>query len=283
VHILVTGATGFIGTYFVDTYSSRYTITPFSFLKDNIETLEFQGVDVVVHLSALVHQMGGASMEAYERINVTQTVALAHKAKNAGVKQFIFMSSVKVYGEESTKAYTEHTQCIPVDAYGKSKLKAEVALQRLNDKHFTVSTIRTPIVYGYGVKANIKNLVSLIKKMPILPFAKIYNRRSMVYIGNLCHLIDVIIQKNIAGVFLSCDGETLSTTELIADIAQALNKKVYLISIPLFEYSLRLFKPTFHARLYGNFEIDNSHTKKLLNLENPYTVQEGIDSMLEEE
>ena len=107
--VLLTGARGFIGSYFQQQYAQKYTIQPFSFLNNDLETLQLKDVDVVIHLSALVHQMNGASDKAYEKINVEQTLQLAHKAKENGVKHFIFMSTVKVYGEGYDNVYTEMT------------------------------------------------------------------------------------------------------------------------------------------------------------------------------
>ena len=278
--VLLTGANGFVGSYFVEKYSSKYEIKAFSFLNDDINSLDCSGVDVVFHLSALVHQMGGASKEEYEKVNVTQTIELANKAKESGVGHFVFMSTVKVYGEETDSVYTESTSCHPEDEYGKSKLKAELELQKLEDENFKVSIVRTPIVYGYGVKANIKSLVNLVSKVPMLPFGGIENKRSMVYIGNLCHLVDIVMEQQKSGVFLASDDEPLSTSKLIELIAKKLNKKVYLVKIPLFETILKVVKPSFHKRLYGSLEVDNSITKEKLNLKNSYSVEDGIRLMI---
>ena len=278
--LLITGSTGFVGSYFINKYKDKYEIKPFSFLKDDINILDFSDVDVIFHLSALVHQMDGASAEEYEKVNVTQTLELAKKAKETGVKHFIFMSTVKVYGEETDSAYTENSICNPEDEYGKSKLKAEQEILKLEDKSFKVSIVRTPIVYGYGVKANIKSLVNLVKKVLILPFGKIENKRSMVYIGNLCHLVDEVISQQKAGIFLCADDEPLSTSKLIEEIAKNLNKKIYLLKIPFFESLLKFVKPSFHKRLYGSLEVDNNITKERLNLKNPYSVEDGIRLMI---
>jgi len=278
--ILISGASGFVGSYFIEKYRSKYNIKSFSFLHDNFEALHVKDLDVVFHLSALVHQMGGASTSEYERVNVTQTLELAKKSKESGAKHFVFMSTVKVYGEETESKYSENSVCNPEDEYGKSKLKAEIELQKLENENFKVSIIRTPIVYGYGVKANIKNLVNLISKVPLLPFGAIDNKRSMVYIGNLCHLVDSVIEQQKSGIFLASDDESLSTTKLIELIAKNLDKKVYLIKIPFFESLLKLVKPSFYKRLYRSLEVDNSQTKKELNLTNPYTLEEGIDLMI---
>lgn len=280
--IILTGSTGFVGSYFINKYNDEYSINTFSFLNDSFKELDLSNTDTIIHLSALVHQMGGASVEEYERINVLQTLELAKKSKLSGVKHFIFMSTVKVYGEETDIAYNEDTICKPQDDYGKTKLKAEQELKILEDDNFIVSIVRTPIIYGYGVKANIKNLINLVNKAPILPFGKIDNKRSMVYIGNLCHMIDVIIQKQVSGVFLASDDKPLSTTKLIELIARELDKKVYLVKIPFFESFLKLVKPSFHKRLYKSLEVDNSRTKKILEYKNRYTIDDGVRFMIKD-
>ncbi len=285
--ILLTGANGFVGSYFKNKYAHKYSIETFSFLKDDFESLSLNGVDVVLHLSALVHQMSGADEEEYSRVNVEQTLNLAKKAKESGVGQFIFMSSVKVYGEESSKPYSEDTLCKPEDGYGKSKLKAEEELQKLESETFKVAIVRTPIVYGEGVKANIKNLVNLIRKVPILPFGGIENRRSMIYIGNLNFFIDRIIEKKESGVFLVSDERVLSTSELTELISKSLDKRVYLVKVPFFETLLRLAKPSFHKRLFESLEVSNKKTISKL-LENgekslPYSVEDGIKFMIKGE
>ena len=280
MNILVTGATGFIGSYFVRKYGLKNDIKTFSFLNDDFSSLKLEPFDTIVHLSALVHQMNGANLSEYEKINVTQTLMLAKKAKASGVKQFIFMSSVKVYGEERDRAYDEMSECKPTDAYGISKLKAEEELEKLSADTFNVAIIRTPIVYGFGVKANIRNLISLVNKVPVLPFAGIKNKRSMVYVGNLCHLIDTLVDKSIGGVFLASDDRPMSTTNLIELIALELNKKNYLIKVPFFRQLLKTLKPSFYQRLYGSLAINNKKTKELLGLTNPYSVEKGIQSMI---
>lgn len=279
--ILLTGARGFVGSYFEKQYAQKYTIQPFSFLNDDLKTLHVKDVDVVIHLSALVHQMNGASDEAYEKINVEQTLQLAHKAKENGVKHFIFMSTVKVYGEENLIAYTEASLCYPKDMYGKTKLKAEQELQKLENNDFRISIIRTPIVYGAGVKANMQNLMKLIDKMILLPFGHICNKRSFVYIGNLTALIDTIIEQGKSGIFLAGDDEALSTTELVQLIAQAKMRNIFLIKIPLFGIFLKWIKPSFYQRLFENLLVDNTKTKEALHFKNPYSIKEGIVFMVQ--
>lgn len=283
MNILLTGSNGFVGSYFKNNYSNEYRIETFSFLNDDLADLDLTQTDTIVHLAALVHQMGGATKEEYKNVNVIQTLALAKKAKQSGVKHFIFMSTVKVYGEETDTVYREDTPCNPQDEYGKSKLEAENALRKLEDDIFRVSIIRTPIVYGEGVKANILNLINLIKKVSVLPFANIQNRRSMVYIGNLSAIIDRIIKTGKSGIFLAGDDRAVSTTELVQLIAAVLNKKVFLLSVPFFPLLLKKLKPSFYNRLYKSLEVDNTFTKKKLGFSNMYSVEEGIKLMINEE
>lgn len=278
--MLLTGANGFIGSYLIKNYAQKYDIMVFSFLKDDFESLHVKNVDVVFHLSALVHQMDGTSAEEYERVNVTQTLALALKAKESGVGHFIFMSTVKVYGEESDEVYTENFTCNPQDEYGRSKLKVERELQKLEDDHFKVSIVRTPIVYGYGVKANLKNLMSLVDKVSILPFGGIKNKRSLTYVGNLCALIECIIQKKQPGIFLASDDKALSTTQLIGYIAKVKKRNCWLFKLPLFAEILRWVKPSFYKRLFESLEVDNTYTKKILGFKNPYSTEEAIAFMV---
>lgn len=278
--LLLTGSNGFVGGYFYEAYNKKYEIETFSFRTNDFNQLSLDKIEIVVHLSALVHQMGGASREEYYRINLSNTLSLAKKAKQSGVKQFIFMSTVKVYGEESEEPYREDTPCHPKDDYGKSKLEAEEVLLAMEDELFTVSIVRTPIVYGIGVKANILSLVDLIQKVSILPLGSIENRRSMVYIGNLCAIIHQIISAKKSGVFLAADDKALSTSKFIELIAEALEKKIVLFSLPLLETVVRKIRPEIYKRLYLSLEVDNLLTKKILKFSNPYTTEEGIKQMI---
>ena len=287
MNILLTGATGFVGSYFTKHYSDRYSIKTFSFLRHKQENLSFNNIHSVVHLAALVHQMGGASYEEYKKINVTQTLQLAKKAKESGVKHFIFMSSIKACGEESSYRYDETVRCKPQDEYGKTKLEAENLLLQLQDENFHVSIIRTPIIYGPGVKANIANLVKLVERVPLLPFGDINNKRSMIFIGNLCHIIDTLIQTQRVGIFFVADDTTLSTKEFIQMIAKVQQKQIRLITLVFFASLLKTIKPSFYKRLYESLEIDTSDSKQRLFGKNayklPYSVEDGIKIMIKGE
>ena len=278
-NILLTGSNGFIGRYFISQYGQLHKISTFSFLNDDFGSLHVNNIDVVLHLSALVHQPE-ASQEEFEQVNVQNTINLALKAKANGAKYFVFMSTIAVYGEEHC-VLSENLRCKPVGLYGMSKLKAELALQTLQDDQFTVSIIRAPMVYGYKAPGNIKSLMRLIKKIPILPFANIENQRSFVYVGNLCAIIESLIEAKKGGVFLACDDTPLSTTQLIELIAQSMEKKIYLIQLPFFSKLLKWLKPSIYQRLYESLAVDNSQTKRVLEFKNPYSAEEGIRFMVQ--
>ena len=190
------------------------------------------------------------------------------------------MSSVKVYGEENDTPYSETTKCEPIDDYGMSKLEAENRLREIADENFSISILRTPVVYGEGVKANIQNLVKLVDKVPVLPFGGIENRRSMVYIGNLCDLIERLCESKKSGIFLAGDDRPVSTTGLIEIIAKVRGRKVTLLNIPFFPQLLKTLKPDFYKRLYESLEVDNRQTKELLSFTNRVSTEEGIELML---
>lgn len=276
--LLLTGANGFIGTYFQKQYVQKYTIQTFSFLNDNFESLHVKGIDAVVHLSALVHQPK-TSQEVYERVNIRNTLSLARKAKESGVKQFIFMSTIAVYDEALTQI-CENSTLKPNTFYGITKLEAEKQLLSLEDEDFIVSIIRPPMVYGFNAPGNMKSLNCLIDKVSVIPLGGINNKRSFVYVGNLCAMIECIIEKRKSGIFLCADDEPLSTTRLIELIAKAKQKKVYLLHVKILKVLLKWLKPSFYKRLFGSLEVGNTQTKRILDFKNPYTAKEGIELMV---
>lgn len=280
--ILLTGSTGYIGSSFLNQYKNEYSFVKFSLLNQKIENIDFDKINVVIHCAALVHQKIEYSYEKYHKINVDYPVKLAKLAKEKGVKQFVFISTIAVYGEDKEKL-DENTACNPITPYGKSKLEAEKQLLELNDENFLVSIIRPPMVYGKNAPGNIYSLIKLVEKLTIIPLGKIENKRTFISIQNLCHLVDEIITQQQNGIFLASDDEPLSTSNLIKLISKNLDKKVYLIKIPFFEGLLKILKPSFHKRLYGSLEVDNTLTKVKLNLKNPYSVEEGINLMIKGE
>jgi UDP-glucose 4-epimerase len=274
-HILVTGSSGYIGSSFIKQYANHYRFTPFSLLRDGIDTINFSNIDAVLHCAALVHSKKHYSYETYYKINVAYTIELAKKAKQSGIKHFIFMSTIAVYDESET-LINEESRCNPSTPYGKSKYEAEKQLLELSNEDFSVSILRIPMVYGKDAPGNIHSLISLIHRIPILPFGDISNRRSFIYIDNLLSALCQILQTQEEGVFFLCDDQSLSTTQLIRKIAHAMGKKIYLFKLPFFSGLLHLFMPKLYHRLYENLEIDNTQTKKRLDFQNPYTADQGI-------
>lgn len=281
-NFLVTGANGYLGSSFINQYKNKYNFEKFSLLNQKIEDIKFDNINVILHCAALVHQKVEHSYEKYYEINVIYPVKLAKLAKQNGIKQFAFISTIAVYGENE-ELLNENTSCNPITSYGKSKLEAEKQLLELNDENFVVSIIRPPMIYGNNAPGNIDSLVKLVKKVPILPLANIQNKRTFISIENLCYIINEVILQKKSGIFLASDDEPLSTSKLIDLIAKNLAKKIYLIKIPFFESLLKIVKPSFHKRLYGSLEVDNSITKDKLNLKNPYSVEDGIKLMIKEE
>lgn len=280
--LLITGANGYLGSRFINQYKNKYKFVKFSLLNQKLEDTKFDNVDIVLHCAALVHQKVEHPYEKYHEINVEYPLKLAKLAKENGVKQFVFISTIAVYGEDEEKL-DENTICNPIKPYGKSKLEAEKELLKLNDDNFVVSIIRPPMVYGKDAPGNIDSLIKLVKKLPIIPLGKIENKRSFISIQNLCFIINEIITHQKAGVFLASDDEAISTSRLIELIAKNLDKKIYLIKIPFFESLLKILKPSFHKRLYKSLEVDNTLTKEKLGLRNLVSVEDGIKLMINDE
>ena len=280
--IVITGFSGFIGTNFVKD-SCSFDITKVDLLTQKVSEIDFTGMDSILHLAALVHQMQGTPENQYFKVNRDLTYEIAKQAKAQGVKQFVFMSTAKVFGEFTTgrPAWDENSECCPQDAYGKSKYEAEKLLLSLQDENFKVAIVRSPLVYGAGVKANMYNLIKLVNRCPLLPLGRINNVRSIVYVGNLVGLLKHIIQTKASGVFIAGDKQPLSTTQLIKLIAIASNKKVILFKTPQFVLNLAKYvKPSIIDRLFGSLELDNFGTNKRLAFEPPFSSEQGIKEMV---
>jgi UDP-glucose 4-epimerase len=280
--VIVSGSSGFIGTNFIKN-SENLSIVEVDLLTQTVEDINFAGIDSVLHLAALVHQMRGAPEEQYFKINRDLALELAAKAKSQGVKQFVFMSTAKVFGESTTgkSAWNENSECNPQDTYGRSKYEAEKLLLGLQNEYFKVAVVRSPLVYGIGVKANMYNLVKLVNRFPVLPLGGINNVRSIAYVGNLVALLKHIIFTQASGIFIAGDREPLSTTKLVELISMASDKKVILFKTPGFMLQLaRLIKPSIVDRLFGSLELDNTSTNVKLGFTPPYSVEEGINEMV---
>lgn len=285
--LMITGASGFIGTNFIERYKDKYNIVLVDLLKIKPEEIEFKDVDTVLHLAALVHQMNGAPREKYFEVNTELTKKIAEAAKKNKVKHFVFYSTVKVYGYDGDLynhnfILNEYSPCNPTnDPYGESKWEAEKILREMESDDFIVSVIRPPMVYGKGVKGNMESLIKLVKKLPILPFNYTKNRRSFVNIDSLLHLTSLVIDKEKEGIFLPLDEKPLSLKEMIEGIEEGL--KIKRIKIPMIEpffWILTKIKPNIMVRLYGSLQFDNSETREKLEYIPLVSYEKGIKNML---
>jgi UDP-glucose 4-epimerase len=280
--ILITGSNSFVGTNYIK-FSKYEDIDEVCLYTNRPENIDFKRYDVILHLVAIVHQKITIPDDEYYRINCDLTINVAKEAKKAGVKQFVFLSTVKVYGKYRTESgfWNETSECFPEDAYGKSKYAAELALKKLEDENFRVSIIRTPLVYGKGVKANMLGLIKLVKSSRVLPFKNIKNRRNFTAAENLVAFIDRIIEKKASGVFIAMDKNAISTTELVVIISEILGKRLYLFKIPEFYVKIGFgIFPKLFDRLYGSYEMDNSKTLEILGFEPPLSTKKGVKNMI---
>lgn len=281
MNLLITGSSGYIARRFIHNFNTQYTFDFFSLQTSSLESVTFTKIDAIVHCAALVHQKTAFTQNEYDAINAEYPYQLAKKAKENGVKHFIFISSVAVYQENA--AINENTPCVPETPYGRSKLKGEEFLKSLSDEDFIVSILRSPMVYGPDAPGNIAALSKLVRTVPILPFGEIKNRRTFVGVDNLTALIHTLLQKRSNGIFLAADDTPISTTRLIRLIAYALDKKIFLVRIPFFETLLKKIKPSLYDKLFTNLVVDNTETKTQLNFHNPYTTEEGLINMIRNE
>lgn len=241
------------------------------------------GVDVVVHLAGRAHilrEKGGDTESEFHRVNVEGTTNLARQAAAQGVSRFIFVSSIKVHGEEGF--YSEDDTPAPADAYGASKYKAEQVLWKVGGKNgMELVIVRSPLVYGPGAKANFRLLLRAVRAGVPLPFGRVRNRRSLVGIANLVDFLLTCIEHPAAAnqVFLVSDGEDLSTSELVRRIARAMGKKSRLIGIPvpiLRVGGALIGRPESVRSMVGTLCVDASKASRLLGWRAPFSVDEAL-------
>jgi nucleoside-diphosphate-sugar epimerase len=281
--ILLTGATGFVGLRYVEYNKDIYNIRPLSLQKTKVADVDFSNIDAIVHLAGMAHQMQKIDPQIYFDVNFDLTKALAIEAKAAGVKHFIFVSTIKVFGEHHTTVLNEKSPCEPInDPYGQSKLDAEEFLKTLEDDNFTVAIVRPPLIYGPNVKGNLIRFLKLADTNYPLPFKGIDNRRTMVFLDNLIALLNTIVDKKSSGLFLASDAQPISTTYLISEMRRQMGKSPNLFTIPsLFTSILSKVKPEFALRLYGSLEMDATESNKKINFTPPYSIEQGIKTMVQ--
>lgn len=307
MHVLVTGASGFVGSALVRHLASRglevtavvrrprvgwdasangsvrVALREIGPSTDWADVLT--GVDTVVHLAARVHVgPDDPNVEEYHSVNVGGTAQLATHAARAGVRRFIFVSTVKVHGESSSgRPIRETDPFMPGDEYAASKVEAESAVRRVADETgIETVTIRPPLVYGPGVRANFLQIMRAVARGVPLPLGRVENRRSMIYLGNLVSVLErCVVDGRAAGeTFLVCDGPAVSTPELVRMLARAMGRRPRLVGVPpawLRVAGVMTGRSHVVRRLCESFEVDGSRVSRVLDWHPPFSMEEGVE------
>lgn len=303
-NVLVTGSTGFVGKHLVNKLVSDGISTSVLLIKNKHESIYFpetvkkcfvtsldsidtheslSTIDVVIHLAARVHVFNNTSASQYNEVNVKATIKFAAQAAAAGVKKFIFLSSIGVNGSKTTsKPFSSCDNPAPHNSYSQSKCEAEISLSKLcHGSGMQLIIIRAPLIYGPNNPGNMHSLIRLIRLRLPLPFLSIQNLRSYIYVGNL---VDFIIHSfnisfKVPYIFLVSDGEDVSTPKLIEKISQAFDLKVLVFRFPIFILSFiaRLFRfdKRFH-QLTDSLQVNSLETISRTGWKPPYTMDEGL-------
>lgn len=304
--VLVTGAAGFIGVNLIDHLIDNQ-ILPLAVVRNKMFSWNrpcsvfeindisantdwssvIKKVNSVVHLAARVHIMHERSadpLSAYRAVNVDGTLNLARQAAAAGVKRFIYISSIKVNGEQTAEGHPFRACDLPqpVDFYGISKFEAEEGLLRIGaDTKMEIVIIRPVLVYGPEVKGNFSTMISFLQKGLPLPLGAIFNSRSLVSVDNLVDLITTCLNHPAAAnqIFLVSDGEDISTTQLLERAALAMGVRPLLFPLPISVIKIAarfLGKNAIVQRLFGSLQVDIEKTRNLLNWNPPYSLEQGL-------
>ncbi len=263
--LLITGAGSYVGMSverYLNQWPEAYRVDTVDMIGEGWKEKDFSGYDSVLHVAGIVHQAqtknDPAQAELYERVNTRLAVETAGKAKAAGVKQFIFMSSASVYGLDAPLGHpitiTAETPLNPRDYYGISKMKAEEGLRALAGDQFKLVILRPPMIYGKGCKGNYQKLVALAKKLPVFPYVD--NRRSMLYMENLAEFIRLAVDDGAEGVFCPQDREYVNTCDMVNLIAHCHGKSILLVRG--FGWALKLLRPLTSAvdKAFGSLCYD---------------------------
>lgn len=257
--ILIAGVNSYIGTSFEKWLlkePNRYKVDMIDMRDEKWKENNFSNYDVVFHVAGIAHVSSDPKMEdLYYKVNRDLAIETAKKAKEEGVKQFIFMSSIIVYGDSSNSVINRNTVPAPRNFYGKSKLQAEEGIRRLASDEFKIVIVRAPMVYGKGSKGNYPRLSKIAQKIPIFP--DVVNKRSLLHIDNLCEFIKVMIDNEEALLFFPQNKEYVKTSEMVKTIAEIHGKKIWMTK--LFNPLIRLtFGVTVVNKVFGNLVYDQS-------------------------
>ena len=259
--ILITGADSYIGTS-VENWLKRepdqYQVDTVDMKDGSWHEKDFSKYDVVFHVAGIAHVSSDPKMEElYYKVNRDLTVEAGRKAKVEGVKQFIFMSSIIVYGDSSSskRVIDRSTVPTPSNFYGNSKLQAEEGIKDLESDDFKIVVVRPPMIYGKGSKGNYPRLAKVAQKIPVFP--DIDNERSMLHIDNLCEFIKVMIDYEETGLFFPQNKEYVKTSEMVKMIAEVHGKKIWMTKV--FNPILRLmFGISVVNKVFGNLVYEKS-------------------------
>ncbi len=263
--ILITGENSYIGssvTKWLSQWPKDYDINTIDMIDGLWRTKSFSNYDVVFHVAGIAHvdslKITKKSNKLYYDVNTNLTIEVAKKAKLDGVKQFIFMSSSIVYGKSmpigKEKIINKDTVPVPTNTYGNSKLMAEKGLQSLNCSTFKIVILRPPMIYGKGCKGNYLLLAKYASKFLIFP--NVNNKRSILYIDNLCEFVRLMIINNESGIFFPQNDKYVKTAELVGLIAKAHGRKLLLTKI--FNFSFNIMNNELINKVFGNFVYDMS-------------------------
>ena len=259
--VLITGANSYIGMsveQWLNNATEEFEIDTLDMQSPAWKEFPFANYDTVFHVAGIAHfSKDESKKDLYYRVNTNLTEEVAKLAKEKGIKQFIFMSSIIVYGDSTSKEriINSSTEPSPSDFYGDSKWQAELKLQALNNDSFKIAIVRPPMIYGKGSKGNYPRLSNLAKKVPIFP--NFSNQRSMLHIDNLCEFIKQLILSGKSGVFFPQNEEYVSTPELVKEIVDCHNRKLILTKVgnPLIKL---LFSNDNVKKLFGNLTYEKS-------------------------
>ncbi len=227
IHVLITGAGSYVGEKIAEYLpGADYAVRELD-VRNGVDTSAFAGMDAVIHVAGIAHQKETPqNAKLYQKVNCDLAVETAKIAKANGVRQFVFFSSMSVYGM-TTGRITAETQPDPNTHYGQSKWDAEQALTELADEHFHIAVLRPPMIYGPGCRGNYPRLASLARRLPFFPVVQ--NERSMLYIGTLCAFMDRLLQSGKGGLFFPQNREYVNTTKLVTAVARCHRKKLFLV------------------------------------------------------
>lgn len=291
VRICIIGGDSFIARIFIRNYLTNFNYTIFSrtligfkneYLKQDFYDIsidELRGSDVMINFAAIVHQPTSKDEMLYKHVNYELPVDLAQKAKEAGIKHFIQMSTIAVYGNAS---YIDNTtEPDPVNFYGKYKLMADIELMKLQNDLFGISIIRPSMIYGGGSSpGNMLNLIGLVKKGIPLPFKGIENSRTFLNVNNLTSIIEKVILLKKVGTIIIADEEAYSTYEIISKINNCLNVPNRQFKFSLFWKCVKLLKPDLYRKLTGDLKVTNTHKFSDLGIVKNYNMEDGLKEMI---